>query len=1147
MLDPRPALPRALVVFAAIALSILPLATAQNGGNFFAGINYSAGFPVNPTYAGGYYGGGISPVQVLSGDFNGDGKLDLVEAVSCEAPYLPNCPATDISGGYQGVVAVYLGNGDGTFGAPILTGTGLHYDSIRSIAVGDFNNDGRLDVAAASDDVASGAVTILLGNGEGGFDQISQFPMNGAANSANTLAVGDFNGDGKLDLVVGLECYGTGCTSRAIAVYLGDGAGNLGTPTYYPSLATYQLVPVVADFNGDGKPDVVVIGWYSSNDGIHSYMTVLLNAGNGTFNDQGTITIQAYGVQDTVSADFNGDGKQDLAVVTPSGGVYILFGNGNGTFQAPVRYPQVGYSPLTVTDLNGDGKPDLVVSAGQAYVNAVTPLINNGAGVFTVGATYPLGGYSDYASVVAGDFNGDGKPDVALTSVCSETSELDDHCPDGTLSVLLGNGDGTLQSVVPVSPTSSIHHVVLADINGDGIPDMVGTEDYYLSNEQNPGGVVVALGIGDGKFGPATEYPAAVSRPAGLAIADLNRDGHSDVVVTGYDVDTAEVVVLLGGKGGSLGAPNAYPLSQYYVGPPSVGDFGGNGKLGVAVMQQGYTEATSGAGVLLGNGDGTLQPEILTVTDEITPYQVVVGDFNKDGRADLAVYGGVISARSLYGLGAVTVLLGNGDGTFVVKPDNSPAGDNLDICDGDGCTFLQSYPTFGVAFGWGGGEGTTGTPLSVADLDGDGNLDLIIASECRLEDSSCSTGQLVYFHGLGDGTFNASTNDAPAQQLADANYLGVAVADVNGDGKPDIVASTLSGVAVYLAPFTAAGTIYATSGITDAEIPAIADINGDGAPDIAISNGGNSVGSAVVDLLFNRFPEPPAPTATALVSSADPATLGQAVTFTATVSAASGAAQAGTVTFTHGGVAYPAVSLVDGVASLTTSADLTVGAHTIRAVYSGTSTDAPSESAGLVETVLSPTTTAVASAANPSAPGAAVTLTATVSAASGAVPTGTVTFTHGGVAYPAVALNGGVATYSAAGLGAGSHTIRAVYSGSATDAASTSAPLTQVVLVATSTALAASPNPSALGQAVTFTATVTAASGSGQAGSTPTGTVTFTHGGVAYPAVALVNGVASLTTSAGLTVGTHTIRAVYSGSSTDAGSESGPVSEVVEQ
>jgi hypothetical protein len=281
-------------------------------------------------------------------------------------------------------------------------------------------------------------------------------------------------------------------------------------------------------------------------------------------------------------------------------------------------------------------------------------------------------------------------------------------------------------------------------------------------------------------------------------------------------------------------------------------------------------------------------------------------------------------------------------------------------------------------------------------------------------------------------------------------------------------------------------------------------------------------------------------TATALKSSLNPSTAGEAVTFTATVTATSGATPTGTVTFTHGGVAYPAATLSDGVATYTTSSQ-SAGKHSIQAIYSGSSADATSNSAELHQVVLNTTITSLTSSLNPSTLGQAVTFTATVTASSGAAPTGTVTFTHGGVAYPAVTLSDGVATYTTSATTAGTHSIQAIYSGSSANAASTSAELHQVVLNPTKTSLVSSLNPSTVGQAVTFTATVTASSGAA-----PTGTVTFTHGGVAYPAVTLSGGVATYTTSAE-PVGTHSIQAIYSGSSTDAASDSAELHQVVNQ
>jgi hypothetical protein len=1030
---------RAFFMTLALAL-IAHSASAQNGGNFVAGINFAAGAPVQPTNTS-YYIGGISPVQVVSADFNDDKRPDLVVAASCYAGGLAGCPASG------SVVAVYLSNGNGTFQPPILNGTKLP-PSLRSIVVGDFNHDGYPDVAAAADclsvqDCSSGSVTILLGDGKGNLTQSSQYPIHGIVSQTNTLAVGQFTEGGNLDLVVGIACYNinvTGCTYGSVTIFPGDGTGKLGTPKNYQTVGNATVYPVVDDFNGDGNADVEVLaGGYSS------VIAFLQGNGNGTFKAPVFTSLPSSDLPTGLAAaDFNGDHHNDLAILTYSG-VEILIGLGNGKFQSPVNY-SLGYynSSISLADLNGDGKTDLVVGYGRGGVgtNAVIPLMNNGSGAFAVGATYSLGGWN-FASVALGDFNGDSKQDIVLTSSCSETS----NCPDGALSLLLGNGNGTMQGTTPAKVTIQVTHQLLVDINGDGIPDMVGTENYYRGNQQNPGAVVVALGIGGGKFGPSTEYPSTLSGPTGLAVADLNGDGYLDVVMNGFDGSSCAVAVFLGGKGGSLGSSATYPLPDYTTGAPAIGDFAGNKKPGIAVVQQSQSGGASGVGILLGNGDGTLQAEKFTETTEIYPDHLVVGDFNKDGKADVAVSGG-LTASGFTSVGAITVFLGKGDGTLTIKrdPDNNPLSNPL--CNDNGgsaCVFPASYPSFGLTSG----DGFSGSiSMVTADLSSDGNLDLIIANQCRTNDSGCSTGELVYFHGNGDGTFNDFKNDAPAQELADANYLGVAVADVNSDGKPDIVASTLSGVAVYLAPFTKPGTIYATSGIIDAEIPAIADINGDGAPDIAISNGVGSLGSAVVDLLFNRFPRDKS-TTTTLTSSANPSLVGQSVTFTAKVTAASGGTPTGNVDFTHNGVFFTTSPLVNGVATFTTSTLIASTGHNVTATYAGSATDATSVSKTIVQQVYNATATTLASSLNPSKAGQSVTLTAKVTASSGGIPAGTVTFKNGTATLATVALSHGAATLTTTALPAGTLSLTAAYApnspNTTLDAASTSAALKQVV------------------------------------------------------------------------------------------------------
>jgi len=651
MLNQRPALSRALTVLAFLALSISPWASAQNGGNFVAGINFAAGAPVYSSNTG-YYDGGLSPTQIETADFNDDGKLDIVVAGSCNGN-LPGCPASG------SVVAVYLSNGNGTFQAPILNGAGLP-PYLRSIAVGDFNHDGYPDVAAAADclssqNCSSGTVTILLGDGKGSLTQSSQYPINGIVSYPNTLAVGQLKNGGNLDLVVGIGCYDIPdyrCSVGSVAIFAGDGVGGLRTQSNYQTVGNGALVPLVADFSGHGNLDVVATSYYSpSGTTSGSSLTYLQGSGNGTFSAPVISELPFFAAQHAVAADFNGDQKNDLAVLTANSAVEVLFGIGNGTFQTPVSY-QAGLdsSSIAVASLGKSGKPDLVVGSPVG----VTPLINGGKGSFSVGQSYPLAVGNGTASVATGDFNADGKQDVVLTNANSDL-----------IGLLLGNGDGSLQSAVPANLTIIQNHAVLADMNNDGVQDLVGVAGCC---------VTVALGIGHGRFGPSMQFDTSISNLRGLVVADLNGDGHRDVIVNGYGTSSSVLAVLMGVGDGSLASAVTYPLSEYSDGAPAIGDFAGNKRLGVAVVQESQNGGASGVGILVGNGDGTLQAEKFTETSEIYPYQVVVGDFNKDGKADVTAFG-VLTVSGFQQVGAVTAFLGKGDGTLTVKPDpdNNPS------------------------------------------------------------------------------------------------------------------------------------------------------------------------------------------------------------------------------------------------------------------------------------------------------------------------------------------------------------------------------------------------------------------------------------------------------------------------------------------
>jgi hypothetical protein len=352
-------------------------------------------------------------------------------------------------------------------------------------------------------------------------------------NSAPGIAVADLNADGKSDLVIATECTTTNCTNGEVGVLLGNGDGTFQPAVVYGSGGYWSTAVAVFDFNSDGRPDLVVTNRCTSSTSCQTTTVgVLLGNGDGTFQPAvtyGTAGGTAFAV---AVGDVNRDGKSDLLIANDNPPTLaVLLGNGDGTFQPAVTYDTGGSEPLSlvVADVNDDGKPDVVVAndCGVTSCNGeLGVLLGNGDGTFKTAVTYGTGGY-DATAVAVADVNGDGKPDVVVSNIlaCGTCNY------DGIVGVLLGNGDGTFQAAVPYGTGGeSALGVAVADVNMDGKLDLLVVNEVDINSNSN-GTIGVLLGNGDGTFQPAIAYNTGGASADAVAVADVNGDGKPDLLV----------------------------------------------------------------------------------------------------------------------------------------------------------------------------------------------------------------------------------------------------------------------------------------------------------------------------------------------------------------------------------------------------------------------------------------------------------------------------------------------------------------------------------------------------------------------------------------------------------------------------------------
>ena len=527
-------------------------------------------------------GSGYSQGGIVAGDFNGDGNLDVVvgsiyggfyillgdgkgnlsapASVSDGTSFGPQAVVTgDVNGdnildvitvgGISNSVSIMLGVGNGTFQGPITYSTGM---LPSSVAIADYTGDGIPDLAVSNQTSQSqvGTISLFPGNGDGTFRQPIQLNPTDQPNWA--VAASDFNNDGTPDLLIIAD---TTLNPTQVGVLLGTPNGMLQGPNYYAAGMTPQA-PVLADFNGDGKLDVAVVG-----SGFGGNLSVLLGNGDGTLQPATTYTT-AFGSNSVAAGDFNGDGKPDLVVANGTGSNVLLFiGNGDGTFQAgkSVGSYFTGTSFIASGDFNNDGSLDFAVSS----IGGVSIQLGNGDGMFHAGTGIStLGCFGCKAGPIAlADVNGDGFLDVVLVNgsvlVPPGGSSI------GTITVFLGNGNGSFQSGVNYTIGYTSTSVAIGDLNGDGKPDIVVGDSGGGGSFPPPGGLAVLLGNGDGTFQNAVRY--ASPNLTWVAMADFNGDSFPDVAAASNNGQT--ITVFLSNGDGTLRNAVAYGAGG---GPPAL-------------------------------------------------------------------------------------------------------------------------------------------------------------------------------------------------------------------------------------------------------------------------------------------------------------------------------------------------------------------------------------------------------------------------------------------------------------------------------------------------------------------------------------------------------------------------------------------------
>ena len=730
---------RAKLLFSLICIFALTPATYAVDGCSAAGFKVAYTINLEST-----------PFGMDVADFDADGHLDLVVA-----------PNSNV-----GEIMVLLGRG-GTqrFGPPNNFPAG---GIARSVSAGDFNGDGKPDLAISLDNFSgpSRKLSILLNDGTGKFGAPSIIDL---AGDPRVPVISDLNNDGKLDIVTGLS---TGSNDGSVAILLGNGAGGFTQAANSP-LSTGSNNPgavSVGDFNEDGKRDLALPGTFG-------VLSILLGDGTGGF-AAGTNTTTNGSTLSFLVADFNEDTHLDVLM-----GNRMVLGTGTGSFGAPttVAIPADSGADFAV-DVNNDNHLDVVA----ASLSGLTIVLGDGTGALFPGKSYASGftGFGASPTAVPGDFNEDGKIDLVAAQRRG-------------VGILDGDGTGAFNDALSYSVSvANPSYLVAADFNNDGKQDFA----TLSPNTAFPNGskLEVALGDGNGGFTQKSVSNFSIFPPGAIATADFNGDGKLDIAVTQPTAGRVSILLNDGTGGFPVSGASAPNISVGFQ-PSAIeaGDFNNDTKADLVVL----APVSNSLVVLLGDGSGGFASVFggsLLGVSGLT--DIAIGDFNADGKSDLAV------VRSDIGL--VNVLHGDGAGHFssIVTPSIPGLPSAVAVRDFNGdnkpdiavsssafeVSFRQFYITVLINNGASGFNPGTSYPtneagaLGVGDFNSDNHPDLAASTNGNGDG-------IVVLTNKGNGEFSA-----PIYFSTGLNSDHLAINDFNNDGKDDALISNPSGNNVAL-------------------------------------------------------------------------------------------------------------------------------------------------------------------------------------------------------------------------------------------------------------------------------------------------------------------------------------------------------------